>query len=135
LQQKQVFLPKSTSGTILAFDRFAERNRQHRVAIQQPTRAFRNEERSMMAFIGWMVIGLVAGLLARAFTPGRQPMGLFMTMLLGMIGSLIGGVLSAVMFGQDPANPGIHPVGFIGSTIGAIIALAIYLRTAGRPAV
>jgi uncharacterized membrane protein YeaQ/YmgE (transglycosylase-associated protein family) len=86
----------------------------------------------MFAFLGWMIIGLVAGALARAFTPGRQPMGLLMTMILGMVGSLVGGFISTLLFGQDPANPGFHPAGFIMSTIGAVIALAIYLKTAGR---
>ena len=86
----------------------------------------------MMSFVAWMVIGLVAGLLARAFVPGRQPMGLLVTMILGIVGSLLGGFLSTVLFGQDPANPGFHPAGFIMSTIGAVIALMVFLRASAR---
>lgn len=86
----------------------------------------------MFSFLGWMIVGLVAGALARAFVPGRQPMGILMTMILGMVGSLIGGFLSSLIFGQDPAEPGFHAAGFIGSTIGAVIALLIFLRATAR---
>jgi uncharacterized membrane protein YeaQ/YmgE (transglycosylase-associated protein family) len=88
----------------------------------------------MFAFLWWMVVGLVAGALARMFTPGRQPMGLLMTMILGLVGSVIGGFMSSLMFGYDPTDPGFHTGGIIMSTIGAVIALAIYLRTAVRHA-
>lgn len=86
----------------------------------------------MFAFIGWMIIGLIAGALARLFMPGRQPMGIIVTMILGMVGSLLGGFLWALIFGQDPSDPGFHPAGLIMSTIGAMIALAIYMRTTGH---
>lgn len=88
----------------------------------------------MLSFMWWLVIGLVAGALARLFTPGRQPMGLFMTMVLGLVGSLIGGFISSVVFSYNPADPGFHTGGIIMSTIGAVIALAIYLRTTVRHA-
>jgi uncharacterized membrane protein YeaQ/YmgE (transglycosylase-associated protein family) len=86
----------------------------------------------MFAFIGWMIIGLIAGALARLFMPGRQPMGIFVTMLLGMVGSLLGGFLWALIFGQDPTDPGFRPSGLIMSTVGAMIALAIYMRTTSQ---
>lgn len=86
----------------------------------------------MLGFIWWMIIGLVAGALARLLVPGRQPMGMFITMVLGLIGSLVGGMISALLFGQDPMQPGFHAGGLIMSTIGAILALVIYLRMANR---
>ena len=82
----------------------------------------------MFAFLGWLIIGLVAGALARLMVPGRQPMGLFMTMLLGLVGSLVGGFVSSLIFGYDPTDPGFHPGGLIMSTLGAILALALYVR-------
>jgi uncharacterized membrane protein YeaQ/YmgE (transglycosylase-associated protein family) len=57
-------------------------------------------------------------------------MGLFMTMLLGLIGSIVGGFVSSLIFGYDPVDPGFHPGGLIMSTLGAIVALALYLRAA-----
>lgn len=86
----------------------------------------------MFSFIGWLIIGLVAGALARLLMPGRQPMGLFMTMVLGLVGSLIGGVISTVLFGYDPRDPGFHAGGLIMSTIGAILTLILVQRTARR---
>lgn len=86
----------------------------------------------MFGFIGWLIIGLVAGALARLMVPGRQSMGIFMTMLLGLIGSLIGGFVSSLLFGYDPADPGFHPAGLIMSTLGAIVALALYIKVSRR---
>jgi uncharacterized membrane protein YeaQ/YmgE (transglycosylase-associated protein family) len=83
----------------------------------------------MLGFIWWMIIGLVAGGLARLLVPGKQPMGLFLTMVLGLVGSLIGGFASTLIFGQDPRDPGFHAGGLIMSTIGAVLVLAIYLRS------
>ncbi len=80
-----------------------------------------------MAFLWWLVIGLVAGGLARLLIPGRQPMGLFLTMLLGIVGSLLGGFISGLFFGTDPTDPGFHAGGLIMSTIGAMIVLGTYL--------
>jgi uncharacterized membrane protein YeaQ/YmgE (transglycosylase-associated protein family) len=88
----------------------------------------------MFAFMWWLIVGVVAGALARLFTPGRQPMGLLMTMVLGLVGSLIGGFISSLIFSYDPTDPGFHAGGVIMSTIGAVIALAIYLRYSVRHA-
>lgn len=82
----------------------------------------------MLAFMWWMVIGLVAGLFARLLVPGRQPMGLFMTMLLGMAGSLVGGFISSAVFGYSPADPNVHAGGLFLSIGGAMLLLVIYLN-------
>jgi uncharacterized membrane protein YeaQ/YmgE (transglycosylase-associated protein family) len=86
----------------------------------------------MFAFIGWLIIGVIAGGLARLLTPGRQPMGLLTTMVLGLIGSVVGGFLSSLIFGYDPADPGFHPAGLVMSTIGAIIVLVLYVKFTPR---
>ena len=71
------------------------------------------------------VVGIVAGFLARLLVPGRDPMGFWATVLLGVIGSFIGGFLGYVLFGFDKDQGAIQPAGFFGSIIGAIIALLV----------
>jgi uncharacterized membrane protein YeaQ/YmgE (transglycosylase-associated protein family) len=88
----------------------------------------------MMSFIGWLIVGLIAGGLARLLIPGRQAMGLLMTMLLGLAGSLIGGLISAAVLGYDPAEPGFHPGGLLMSTLGALILLGLYVAYANQQA-
>ena len=75
-----------------------------------------------MGFIWMIIVGLVAGLLARAIKLGSDPMGWIMTIVLGIVGALIGGFLAS-MVGID-ANGGF--TGLIFSVIGAIILLFIY---------
>jgi uncharacterized membrane protein YeaQ/YmgE (transglycosylase-associated protein family) len=89
----------------------------------------------MSGWIGWLIVGLVAGALARLLVPGRQPMGIMLTMVLGLIGSLVGGFISSLIFGRDPMEPTIHASGLIMSTIGAVIVLALYVAYARRRAV
>ncbi len=79
------------------------------------------------------IVGLVAGFLARAIVPGTDPMTVGGTIFLGMIGSFVGGFLTDALFRSDAQDVGLRPVGFIGSTIGAIICLLVYrMATGGR---
>jgi uncharacterized membrane protein YeaQ/YmgE (transglycosylase-associated protein family) len=80
----------------------------------------------MFGLIGWVIIGLLAGLLARAIMPGKQQMGCLLTMVLGIVGSLVGGFVSSLIFGHKLNENTIHASGLIMSTIGAVIVLAIY---------
>jgi uncharacterized membrane protein YeaQ/YmgE (transglycosylase-associated protein family) len=66
-------------------------------------------------------VGIVAGFLARLFVPGRDPMGFWMTVLIGVIGSFVGGFLGYILFGFDNDEGAIQPSGIIGSIIGAVI--------------
>lgn len=88
----------------------------------------------MFSFVGWLIIGLVAGAVARFVIPGKQPMGIFGTMMLGLFGSIIGGAISVAVFGYDPADPGIHAGGIIMSTLGAAILLGFFGGMASREA-
>jgi uncharacterized membrane protein YeaQ/YmgE (transglycosylase-associated protein family) len=72
------------------------------------------------------VIGIIAGFFARLVVPGRNPMGFWATVLLGIAGSFIGGFLGYVLFGKDLDEGALQPSGILGSLIGAIIALLIY---------
>jgi uncharacterized membrane protein YeaQ/YmgE (transglycosylase-associated protein family) len=80
--------------------------------------------------ISIIVVGLIAGALARLIVPGRQHMSIPMTILLGIIGSFVGGLLAFLIFRQG--NGFLQPAGIIGSVIGAIIVLLIYTRVGGR---
>jgi len=86
----------------------------------------------MFAFMWWLVIGIVAGGLARLLVPGRQPMSLMVTMVLGLLGSIVGGFIASLIWGYDPQAPGFHAGGLVMSTIGAVILLAIYLNANSR---
>ena len=85
-----------------------------------------------MGLLWWLIIGLIAGGLARLIIPGTQPMGLLMTMILGLVGSVVGGLISTAIFGYSAADPGFHTGGLIMSVIGAVIVLVIYITYAQR---
>lgn len=76
-----------------------------------------------MSLLAFLLFGIVVGFLARALMPGRQSMGLLMTMVLGIAGSFIGGFLGSMISGNDYAR--LHPAGIIGSVVGALILLAV----------
>lgn len=78
----------------------------------------------MFWIIGWVIFGLVVGLIARAIVPGEQSMGLIRTMLLGVAGSFIGGLVGYFIVGGSL----IQSSGWIGSIIGAIALLALQIR-------
>jgi uncharacterized membrane protein YeaQ/YmgE (transglycosylase-associated protein family) len=81
----------------------------------------------MIGFLIWLlVIGLIAGFLARLLVPGRDPMSILGTIVLGIVGSFLGGFLGYVLFGKDLDEGALQPSGIIGSIIGAVIALLIY---------
>ena len=73
-----------------------------------------------------LVIGVIAGYLARLLVPGPDPMGFWQTAALGIVGSFVGGLLGYVLFGHDLDEGALQASGVIGSIIGAVIALLIY---------
>jgi uncharacterized membrane protein YeaQ/YmgE (transglycosylase-associated protein family) len=87
--------------------------------------------------ISIIVVGLIAGAVARLVVPGRQNLSIPMTILLGIVGSFVGGFLGYLLFGNNSgAGSGfLQPAGIIGSIIGAIIVLLVYLKVSkGRTA-
>ena len=82
--------------------------------------------------ITMIVVGLIAGALARLLVPGKQPMSILTTMVLGIVGSFVGGFLGYLLFHKDAANGFLQPSGLIGSVIGAVIVLLIWTRVGGR---
>ena len=85
-----------------------------------------------MSFIWWLIIGLIAGALARLIMPGRDPMGIIATIVLGIVGSIIGGLVSWAIWGADTANSGFRPGGLILSILGAILVLWIWRMVKSR---
>jgi uncharacterized membrane protein YeaQ/YmgE (transglycosylase-associated protein family) len=79
-----------------------------------------------------VVIGLIAGALARLIVPGGDPMGCIGTAVLGMIGSFVGGFLGFVLFGRNLEAGAIQPSGLFGSIVGAIIALLVWRLVGNR---
>ena len=86
----------------------------------------------MLAFIViLLVIGLIAGAVARLLLPGRDPIGFLGTILLGVVGSFVGGFLQNLLFYHTLSIHRIHPAGILGSIIGAFVVLLL-LRASGH---
>ena len=81
----------------------------------------------MLAFIIVMlIVGAIAGFVARFLVPGPDPMGVGATILLGIVGSFVGGFLGWAIFGKDLSEGALQASGIIGSIVGAVIALLVY---------
>jgi uncharacterized membrane protein YeaQ/YmgE (transglycosylase-associated protein family) len=83
----------------------------------------------MFGIVGWIVFGLIVGAVAKLLMPGRDPGGIIVTMLLGIVGALIGGFLGRALGLYGPEDA----AGFLMSTLGAIAVLWIYRMTMHRP--
>jgi uncharacterized membrane protein YeaQ/YmgE (transglycosylase-associated protein family) len=77
-----------------------------------------------MGILGWIVFGLVVGALAKLIMPGKDPGGIFITILLGIVGALLGGFLGRLIGLYKEGEP----AGFIGALVGAILLLWLYRR-------
>lgn len=83
-----------------------------------------------MGIIGWIVVGLIAGLVAKAIVPGHAPGGIIMTILLGIGGALLGGFLAVTLgFGPDAQTFDLRTI--LIAIVGAIVILVIYGAVAG----
>jgi len=76
-----------------------------------------------------IVVGAIAGFIARLLLPGRDPMGVVATIVVGIVGSFIGGFLGYLLFGKDSGEGALQSSGIIGSIVGAIIVLLILRAT------
>lgn len=83
----------------------------------------------MWFLITFLIVGFLAGLIARALVSGPSPSGLVPTTILGVIGSFVGGFIGYVAFNKDLDEGALQVSGIFGSIVGAIIVLLIYRRT------
>jgi len=78
--------------------------------------------------VGWIIAGLVVGAIARLLVPGRQSMGIIMTIVCGIVGAFVGGYIASLMFGPPPAEVSVdtHWRGWIMSIVGGVLVVAVY---------
>ena len=84
----------------------------------------------MFGIVGWIIFGLIVGAIAKLFMPGRDPGGIVVTILLGIVGAVVGGGLGRALGFYGPNEP----AGFLMSLVGAVLLLWIYRSLARRPA-
>lgn len=84
-----------------------------------------------MSIVGWILFGLIVGVVAKLLMPGRDPGGMIVTILLGITGALIGGFIGRGLgwYGES------DPVGFIMAVIGSILVLFVYRQIRGSSSV
>ena len=82
----------------------------------------------MFGIIGWIIFGLIVGAVAKLLMPGNDPGGFIVTVLLGIVGSVVGGYLGRMLglYGPD------SPAGFFMSLIGAVVLLFVYRMATGK---
>jgi uncharacterized membrane protein YeaQ/YmgE (transglycosylase-associated protein family) len=88
----------------------------------------------MLNLLAWAVAGLIIGAIARLLIPGRQPMGCFMTMILGIVGALVGGAIAWMLWGYpgEPFSLYAWP-GYLLAIIGAVIVLGLSTASTRPP--
>jgi uncharacterized membrane protein YeaQ/YmgE (transglycosylase-associated protein family) len=94
----------------------------------------RGSPTDMVIFIIWLlIVGLIVGAIARLLMPGRDPIGILGTIILGIVGSFVGGFLQNLIQYHSVSIHSFHPVGLIGSIIGAWVLLFLLRLTRTEP--
>lgn len=85
-----------------------------------------------MGIIAFIVLGLLAGIIAKAILPGKDPGGIIVTAIIGIVGALIGGFLAGALFDADPLDEFFDISTWLTAIVGAIILLVLYRMISGR---
>ena len=84
------------------------------------------------SIIVWLIVGFIAGYLAKLIMPGPDGGGVIATIILGIVGAMVGGFIGRAVFDNSAANDGFSIMGLVFAVIGALIVLAIYRLATGR---
>ena len=87
-----------------------------------------------MGILAWIILGLIAGAIAKAIMPGRDPGGFIVTAIIGIVGAVIGGFLGNMIFGIGGVS-GVDIRSILIAVVGALVLLWIYRMATGRRAV
>lgn len=79
-----------------------------------------------MGILAWIILGLIAGAIAKAIYPGKQGGGIVATTLLGIVGALVGGFVGNALFGTGEVRDGLAMGGIISAILGAVVVLFIW---------
>jgi uncharacterized membrane protein YeaQ/YmgE (transglycosylase-associated protein family) len=85
-----------------------------------------------MGIIAFIILGLLAGIIAKAVLPGDDPGGLIVTTIIGVVGAILGGFLAGVLFNADPLDEFFDISTWVTAIVGAIVLLVIYRVVVGR---
>jgi uncharacterized membrane protein YeaQ/YmgE (transglycosylase-associated protein family) len=85
-----------------------------------------------MGIIGWIVLGLLAGIIAKAILPGNDPGGIIVTIIIGIVGAILGGFLAQVLFGNNTVDDFFDISTWLTAIVGAVLLLVIYRMVVGR---
>ena len=85
-----------------------------------------------MGFIAFLILGLLAGAIAKALLPGEDPGGILVTMLIGVVGAMLGGFLAGLLLDIDPVDEFFSLSTWLAAIIGSIILLLIYRAVTGN---
>jgi uncharacterized membrane protein YeaQ/YmgE (transglycosylase-associated protein family) len=85
-----------------------------------------------MGIIGWIVLGLLAGAIAKLIMPGKDPGGIIVTMLIGIVGALLGGFLASALFDVNVNDEFFDLATWVSAIVGALILLLLYRLFTGR---
>ena len=85
-----------------------------------------------MGIIGWILLGLVAGIIAKFLLPGDDPGGIIITTIIGIVGALLGGLVARALGLGDPIDEFFDISTWLAAIIGAIVLLVAYRAVAGR---
>lgn len=84
-----------------------------------------------MGILSWIILGLVAGAIAKAIHPGKDPQGCIVTMIIGIIGAVLGGFIATRLLGWGDVD-GFNLYSLLIATAGAVLALAIWAALSRR---
>jgi uncharacterized membrane protein YeaQ/YmgE (transglycosylase-associated protein family) len=85
-----------------------------------------------MGIIAFLILGLLAGAIAKALMPGDDPGGIIVTMLIGVVGAMLGGFLAGAIFGVNPVDEFWSLSTWLAAIVGSLVLLGLYRVVAGR---